>query len=91
MTFSELDNLLSDKSEVTHVSHAGLGLGLRLIADLLAVDDGACDVGSFEQGDSEGGVVAAVHWAVEYLLNDIVYYVVQEVVPWISEEKVLSS
>jgi hypothetical protein len=46
-------------------------------------------LGGGEEVEGEGAVVAALQCAVEYLLNDVVDDVVQEVVPGEAEEEVL--
>ncbi len=87
MALCELDNLLGDQGQVSHVSHAGLGLGLRLFAGELAIDDPIRDVGGLEKADAERRVVAPIHGPVEHLLDDVVHHIVEEVVPRILEKE----
>ena len=87
MPLRELDNLLCDERQVTHVAHARLSLGLRLVAAPLALDYGVGHVGGLEEGDSERPVVASVHGSVEDLLDNVVHHVMKEVVPRVLEEE----
>lgn len=89
MPFRELDDLLRDKRQVTHVSETHFARCFCIVASLLAIDDTSRDISGFEDINGKLAIVAALHRSIEYLLHHVVDDVVKKVVPRESEEKVL--
>jgi hypothetical protein len=90
VSLAELDDLLCNEGEVAHVAKTNLLGALGFVAALLAFDDRGGDATSIEDINGKSPVVAALHGAIENLLDYIVDNIVKEVVPWEAEEESLA-
>src|SRR4051812_19229175 len=89
MTFSELDYLFSNQCKVAHISQAHVHLCLRPIGSFLFIYYSIGNLTSQKQVNGEMSIESTLHRPIEYLLDDVVDNVVQEVVPRKPEKEVL--
>jgi uncharacterized membrane protein len=63
---------------------------LKNIVPPLPIDDCSRYVSGIEEVNGQRAVVESVYWAVEYLLHNVVYHVVKEIVPRKAKKEILS-
>lgn len=74
---------------MTHIAQSHVRLLLSFVACLLSFYDPLGYATSFEEIDRQTAIVASVHLTIKNLLDNIVHYVVEKVVPRKAEKEVL--